>query len=246
MGGIGAAKPFLGALLAHRGTHDGGAPENTIEAVQSLDSWVDGVEVDVRFTSDGVPMMMHDATVDRTTDGTGAIVDMTAAEVKALTVTGGDVGDVPTLAEFLAAAPSRLSLYLDCKIQFSTADQVNAIKDVVVASGQSGRVVILCQNVPALEVWRATDTDLAAGLVNATNANIDAYISAAETYNAPSIWIYIPYSDHREAARKAEQAGLSVGPGTADTVEERRAAVRDRASFISTDVSHTLEAFAST
>jgi glycerophosphoryl diester phosphodiesterase len=93
-------------IASHRG---GGAtaPENTLPAVAAaLAGGFGYVEVDVALTSDGHPVLLHDARVDRTTDGTGRLDSLTLAEVRAL-----DAGSwfdpqyagtrVPTLVEFL-------------------------------------------------------------------------------------------------------------------------------------------------
>ncbi|MEZ3159855.1 glycerophosphodiester phosphodiesterase family protein [Microbacterium sp. BWT-B31] len=93
-------------IASHRG---GGAtaPENTLPAISAaLAAGYDYVEVDVALTADRVPVLLHDATVDRTTDGHGRIADLTLAEVRAL-----DAGAwfdsrfagtrIPTLVEFL-------------------------------------------------------------------------------------------------------------------------------------------------
>jgi glycerophosphoryl diester phosphodiesterase len=107
-------------IVAHRGDN-GAAPENTIAAIESaFRAGADHVEVDVRSTADGVAVLMHDATVDRTTDGTGKIRKMTLEQAKAL-----DAGSwfdprfagetVPTLAEALRAAKGKGRLILDVK-----------------------------------------------------------------------------------------------------------------------------------
>ncbi len=93
-------------LVAHRG-HSAIAPENTLAAVRAAAGPAGAVEFDVRETADGVLVAMHDATVDRTTDGSGAVASLTFAQVRAL-----DAGSwfdpsfagerVPTLAEVLA------------------------------------------------------------------------------------------------------------------------------------------------
>ncbi|MCH6232147.1 hypothetical protein MK786_15450 [Microbacterium sp. CFH 31415] len=93
-------------IASHRG---GGAtaPENTLAAVSAaLAGGFEYVEVDVALTADGHPVLMHDARVDRTTNGTGRLDSLTLAEVRAL-----DAGSwfdpsfagtrVPTLVEFL-------------------------------------------------------------------------------------------------------------------------------------------------
>lgn len=71
-------------VIAHRGASSV-APENTLAALATAVALgADGVEFDVRATADGVPVLLHDATVDRTTDGTGDIASLTWAEVQRL------------------------------------------------------------------------------------------------------------------------------------------------------------------
>ena len=71
-------------VSGHRGWFDK-CPENTIESFQAaLDLGVDQIETDIRVTKDGELVLMHDATVDRTTDGTGKVIDYTLAELKQL------------------------------------------------------------------------------------------------------------------------------------------------------------------
>lgn len=80
--------PFLGGapvLAAHRGGA-GLAPENTMAAFrQALDEWdADMLEMDVQLTADGQVVVLHDETVDRTTDGTGAVREMVWDKVRRL------------------------------------------------------------------------------------------------------------------------------------------------------------------
>lgn len=81
-------RPYLAGaplLVAHRGG-SGLAPENTLEAFQdALSRWrADMLELDVRLTADGEVVVIHDATVDRTTDGTGRVADLTLARLREL------------------------------------------------------------------------------------------------------------------------------------------------------------------
>jgi glycerophosphoryl diester phosphodiesterase len=72
------------AVVAHRG-HSAVAPENTLAAVAAARrARADWIEVDVRTSTDGVPVVIHDRTVDRTTGGTGAVAELTAAQLTAL------------------------------------------------------------------------------------------------------------------------------------------------------------------
>lgn len=75
---------MLTKIIAHRGSK-GTHPENTILAFEAaLAAGADGIETDVHLSKDGHLIIMHDETVDRTTDGTGNIQDLTLAEIKAL------------------------------------------------------------------------------------------------------------------------------------------------------------------
>jgi glycerophosphoryl diester phosphodiesterase len=91
-------------LVAHRGDplrH----PENSIEGfISALRAGADAVEFDVRLTRDAKPVVMHDADVARTTDGSGLVHELTLAEVRALRLDG--TSRVPTLAEALEAVGS--------------------------------------------------------------------------------------------------------------------------------------------
>ena len=89
------------AGMSHRGNaYSGSPPENSLLAFEAAWKTVGWVEADVRFTSDGVPVVMHDETVDRATDGTGRVHEMTVANFKALRLADGQ--NPPTLAELLA------------------------------------------------------------------------------------------------------------------------------------------------
>ena len=93
-------------VAAHRGWSEK-YPENTLEAFQAaIDLQVDQLEIDVRITKDGELVIIHDATVDRTTNGTGKVCDYTLAELKELDA-GSWKGEqfkgakIPTLIEFM-------------------------------------------------------------------------------------------------------------------------------------------------
>jgi glycerophosphoryl diester phosphodiesterase len=107
------------AVIAHRGEHLSHT-ENTLAAFQAaLDLGADYFELDVRTTKDGKLVLMHDATVDRTTKGKGEVAGMTFAEVRAL--------DVPTFDEALSLAEGRIGVYVDCK-KIAPRDLVDALQ----------------------------------------------------------------------------------------------------------------------
>ena len=108
------------ANVAHRGA-SGNYPENTLIAFQkALEIGVDEVELDLYMTKDDHLIVMHDPTVDRTTDGTGAIADLTLAEIKALDA-GVAFGEqfrgerVPTWEEALELVQGKVGLNVHLK-----------------------------------------------------------------------------------------------------------------------------------
>lgn len=94
-------------VISHR-TNMGASPENSLEGIAAaLDEGVDGVEIDVRASADGVPMLLHDATLARTHRDSRALAELTASEAGAL--------GVPTLEAALAAIEGRSTLYIEVK-----------------------------------------------------------------------------------------------------------------------------------
>src|SRR3990167_4313755 len=76
--------PTQRLVIAHRG-NSMHAPEDTLESLrQGMALGADGLEFDVRLSADGVPVVIHDPTLDRTTDGSGPVAACTLAELRAL------------------------------------------------------------------------------------------------------------------------------------------------------------------
>ena len=76
-------------IYGHRGA-SGYAPENTLEAFRlAMDMGADGFELDVHLSRDGELIVIHDETVDRTTNGTGRVMDLTLAQLKELDACNG-------------------------------------------------------------------------------------------------------------------------------------------------------------
>ena len=121
--------------FAHRGA-SAAAPPNTLVAFEkAIELGADGIEFDVHLSADGVPVVIHDFTVDSTTDGSGRVAEMTLAQLKHL-----DAGShfdrafagerIPTLGEVLEAVGSRLLLNIELK---STSLRDNGLEQAVIA-----------------------------------------------------------------------------------------------------------------
>lgn len=111
-------------VLAHRGCV-GTAPEVSVASIHACaGKGIDGIELDIRKSKDGVLVTIHDATLDRTTNGTGRVVDHTAQELRKLRLRRGNGGrnvvvtdePLPTLEEMLLAARQHgFIVHLDIK-----------------------------------------------------------------------------------------------------------------------------------
>ncbi|MFF3330055.1 glycerophosphodiester phosphodiesterase [Streptomyces sp. NPDC002888] len=135
--------------VAHRGDPYR-VRENTLDSLRSaLELGADAVEIDVRLTRDGVPVLLHDQTLKRLWERDRPLLSLSAAEVRELTE-----GGVPTLAEALAATDgSRVMLDLPGTPDVRAARRM---VDVVRESGAQDRVYY-CAGAPAMLAVRAAD-----------------------------------------------------------------------------------------
>jgi glycerophosphoryl diester phosphodiesterase len=107
----GGFRPML--VIAHRGASTV-APENSMEAFgKALELGADGIEFDVRASSDGVPFVMHDPTLRRTAGTDLAVAELTAAELGRVRLANGE--PVPTLEVVLAAFVGKTHVFIELK-----------------------------------------------------------------------------------------------------------------------------------
>ena len=139
-------------IIGHRG-FNAECPENTLISIKSgFDAGADAVEIDLRLTSDGQLVLLHDNTVDRTTNGQGKIADLTFEQARAL-----DAGSwkdpkyadqrIPTFDEALDAAKGRGPLLLDLKCE----GLLERIAEAVRAKGMADQVICCCWTPSAAE-----------------------------------------------------------------------------------------------
>lgn len=113
-------------VISHR-TNMGASPENSLEGIAAaLAEGVDGIEIDVRASRDGVPMLLHDATLERTHGDGRALAALTALEARAL--------GVASLEEALAATTGRAVLYIEVKERGLGAAVARVVLDANAAS----------------------------------------------------------------------------------------------------------------
>jgi len=159
--------------LGHRGAREV-APENTLASfLKAIELGADGVELDVMLSRDGQVVVIHDSSVDRTTDGTGRVNELSLAELKALDAgswfSGEYAGErIPTLDEVMDALPSESVINIELK-SLSPFDHklVTSVGRIVERHGRRDRVIISSFN--PLLLWRTVRLDPAyqTGLLSA-------------------------------------------------------------------------------
>lgn len=137
------------AIVAHRG-NSGVAPENTMPAVASaVETGVEYFEIDIFLTADGIPVVLHDETLERTTDGEGFIEEMTYEEVQDLDAGSwfangyGYAGvHVPTLEDVLEhMTETDAHLLLEYKEDW-TPEEVGVTREIIEQYGLADQVVV--------------------------------------------------------------------------------------------------------
>lgn len=163
--------------IAHRGASKV-SPENTLPAFRkALDLGADGIELDVRLSADGVPVVIHDATVDATSNGSGRVDRKTVAELKQLNAearlgaTRAGLGAlpetrIPALAEVLDGLGQELLINIELKgvrpfdgrLEHAVVEQVNRF-------GLRSRVLLSSFNPLALRRIQRIDPNIPTGLI---------------------------------------------------------------------------------
>ncbi len=160
-------------VIGHRGCADV-YPENTVRALTRSATFLDAVEVDVRRCASGELVAFHDETVDRLTDATGRVADLSWEELRTLDVLGSGE-PIPRLETVLEAVPADVELQVELKDDGLAADVRDAVvaadRDVAVSSfrttaleevvdlGWDVRTGLLFESDPATNLRRAVGLD---------------------------------------------------------------------------------------
>jgi glycerophosphoryl diester phosphodiesterase len=144
-------------VICHRGNHTI-YPENTLEGYQdAIKADADYVEIDLRTTSDGKLVSMHDATVNRMTDGKGLVKDLTLEQIENLKVINKGRPDsavyrVPTFEQILKVCRHKMHIYID----FKEADASQTLA-MLKAFGMEKQVLVYINKPSQFIDWRKTE-----------------------------------------------------------------------------------------
>jgi glycerophosphoryl diester phosphodiesterase len=222
-------------VIAHRGA-SGEAPENTIEAMAlALKQGADALEFDVRLSADGVPVVIHDATIDRTTDRHGEVRRLTFAELQAadaghhFSPDGGRTYPwrglgvrIPALAEVFERFPNPALL-----IEIKVPEATEGVRGAILAHHAADRTMVASFQEKALEaVCRPPFSACAsqpwiAGLKLRTVLRLGGRRGYPKAYAVPDFYRRIEVPTRR-FVRAAHALGCPVHVWTVNNAERAR------------------------
>ncbi|KOU41362.1 glycerophosphodiester phosphodiesterase [Streptomyces sp. WM6373] len=202
--------------IGHRGVM-GVEPENTLRSyLRAERSGMDAIALDLRLSKDGVLVAVHDPEVDRTTDGSGAVADLTLAELRGLDAGQGE--RVPVFEEVLEAVRSPLQVSVgDVAAATALAELVlrrDLVSRVEIASADGALLAQAARRVPGVR------TTL---FVESLGGDTEAVVDRARAAGAATISLDIRRIA-LEVVEAAHAAGLRVTGLAVDTLDRLRLA----------------------
>jgi len=197
-------------IVGHRGCRDI-EPENTLLGIKkAMELGVDAVEIDVHLSKDNELVVIHDPSVDRTTNGKGLVKDMSLKELKKLDAGKGE--KIPTLEEVIELIDGKIVLVIELKAEGTEKKVVefinkNKLKNVIVISFFHQ----LVKNVKEL------DKDIKTGVLFSANP-IDP-VQLAENAGAEYVFPHYKWVD-KDFVDKCHKKGIKVSAWNIDTLEE--------------------------
>ncbi|MGB6837413.1 MAG: glycerophosphodiester phosphodiesterase family protein [Dehalococcoidia bacterium] len=207
-------RPFVISHAACKGH----TPENTLLGVRrAIELGADGIEIDVHASRDGVPVLIHDDTVDRTTDGSGAVSQMTLARLQKLDA--GDGERVPTLAETLDLTRGRVLLVMEVKQAGIERRVLRIVRDQKALND----CVVHSFNPQVVGRFRALEPALPAALLTAGLgvADWDQLFAFALSLNAQGLSVLFGKVD-AELVRRAHRRKLTFYTWTVNEIDDMR------------------------
>lgn len=210
-------------VIAHRGDHEH-VPENTVASVkEAIRAGVDFAEIDLRTSKDGFLVLMHDASVNRMTNGKGNIRDLSLDSIRTLEIKEGDkIYRVPEFREILAACRGHIGIYLDFK-DADVAEAYRQIKD----AGMEKNIVVYLNKAPQYAAWRkvAPQMPLMTSLPEniKTKEDFDAFLRATPIEVFDNLYepAMIDMATGSKTAVWLDAEEENEGPGTWDKVLDK-------------------------
>lgn len=235
------------SIYAHRG-NSGDYPENTMTAFQAaLDAGVEGIELDVQMSKDGHLIIIHDEQINRTTDGSGYVKDLTLAELIGFDAgswfspdfNGEGIPQLHLVLEWLAEEGNELTLNIELKNDIITYDGMERkVLDLINQYELQDRVIISSFNANSLKKVKQLNPHIAIGYLIA-GVKADA-IAIAKEIGADAIHCQPSYA-LSSYGREAIEAGFPLRVYTVNEREIQAQLIEVGVEVIMTDVPEHLK-----
>jgi glycerophosphoryl diester phosphodiesterase len=202
--------------IGHRGAR-GYEPENTLIGFQkAIDLQVDGIELDVHLSADGELVVIHDETIDRTTNGKGAVNQFSVLELKCFQIERDQ--RIPTLTEVLNLIDQKCDVNIELK-SYQTADKVVDLIERFIADKHwnYNQFVVSSFDWTALQQVALLNSAIRIGVL--TETNLDLALAFAKFIQAKSIHPYYQLLNAENTA-KLQEKGFEVFPWTVNEPED--------------------------
>ncbi len=202
-------------IIGHRGAR-GYEPENTLSSIQkAIELGADAIEFDVHISQDNAVVLMHDKTVNRTTNGKGFVSHKTLQELKQLEAGNGE--KIPTLQEVLDLVNKKAQVHIELKEQGCTVPVSNIIKEHVAKKGwKYDDFLVSSFNHQELQEFKRLLPNVRIGaLIVGLFIQYDRYIALG----AYSINLYKLFVN-KSVVEKAHEKGLKVFVYTVNKLDE--------------------------
>lgn len=225
----------------------GEAPANTLAGVrQCLDARAQAMEIDVQLCADGVPVLMHDDTVDRTTNLAGAVRELSLAALQA--ADAGDGEPVPTLDQVLELVAGRLTVMCELKATPGEPAQDQHLVDAVLAVFERhdarGWTAVHSFNPEMVARARQAEPRVSAAIISGpvSGDEVDRLLGAVLKRNGQAISVHHSCVD-AALVEKAKRRQLTVWTWTPDTEAEWAPVIAAGVDGIITNHPHQLRDF---
>ncbi len=204
--------------IGHRGAK-GLEPENTLIGFQkAIDLHVDRIELDVHLSLDGVLMVIHDETVDRTTNGKGFVNQLTLPKLKRLCI--DKVHCIPTLSEVLNLIDRKCEVNIELKSYESAEKVVDLIEYYISEKNWTyDHFIVSSFDWNALQKVVHLNPNIAIGVLTETDLNLA--LSFALYIQAKAVNPYFHLLTKRKTA-KIQEEGFQVCAWTVNEIEDIR------------------------
>jgi glycerophosphoryl diester phosphodiesterase len=227
-------------IVAHRGSA-ADRPENALSSfIAAAQSGADQIELDVHLSADGELVVIHDATLDQTTEGRGAVSSLTLSELKQIRLRGLDE-TIPTLAEVLDAVGNRIHTRIEIKRNAQAQEYVGMaepIMEAVESRGLKDRVTIMCFQLDSLLPFAKAgyQTSLSFSKNFGSDKDLPGLVKRLAGEGISDIGYFFHELDHA-GMETIKSAGLTVGVWTVNGAPRLDYWLRQPISYVLTDQS---------